>query len=51
MRFFTVPNAKEARKSEFYAIGFIGLFFLVLMVLGVSAIEIVGYSAQFFEQG
>jgi Na+/proline symporter len=31
MRFFTVPNAKEARKSVFYATGFIGLFFLVVM--------------------
>jgi cation/acetate symporter len=51
MRFFTVPNAKEARKSVFYATGFIGLFFLIVMVLGVSAIVIVGNDAQFFEQG
>ena len=36
MRFFTVPNAKEARKSVFYATGFIGLFFLVIMVLGAA---------------
>ena len=36
MRFFTVPNAKEARKSVFYATGFIGLFFLVTMVLGAG---------------
>ena len=26
MRFFTVPNAKEARKSVLYATGFIGYF-------------------------
>ena len=42
MRFFTVPNAKEALKSVFYATGFIGLFFLVTMVLGAAAISIVG---------
>ena len=40
MRFFTVPNAKEARKSVFYATGFIGFFFLVVMVLGFAAIVI-----------
>ena len=34
MRFFTVPNAKEARKSVFVASGFIGFFFLVVAVLG-----------------
>jgi len=51
MRFFTVPNAKEARKSVFYATGFIGFFFLVVMVLGISAIVIVGQDPQFFEGG
>lgn len=51
MRFFTVPNAKEARKSVFYATGFIGFFFLVVMVLGISAIVIVGQDPQFFENG
>ncbi|MDD2743262.1 MAG: cation acetate symporter [Rhodocyclaceae bacterium] len=51
MRFFTVPNAKEARKSVFYATGFIGYFFLVVVVLGISAIVIVGQDPQFFEGG
>ena len=51
MRFFTVPNAKEARKSVFYATGFIGFFFLVVMILGISAIVIVGQDPQFFENG
>ena len=51
MRFFTVPNAKEARKSVFYATGFIGLFFLVTMVLGAAAITIVGTNPAFFEGG
>ena len=51
MRFFTVPDAKEARKSVFYATGFIGFFFLVTMVLGVAAISIVGTNPAFFEGG
>jgi cation/acetate symporter len=51
MRFFTVPNAKEARKSVFYATGFIGLFFLVTMILGAGAIYIVGTNPAFFEGG
>ncbi|AVO54129.1 cation acetate symporter [Ectopseudomonas mendocina] len=51
MRFFTVPNAKEARKSVFYATGFIGFFFLVVMVLGYAAIVIVGRDPQFFVDG
>jgi len=51
MRFFTVPNAKEARKSVFYATGFIGLFFMVTMILGAGAIFIVGTNPAFFEGG
>ena len=51
MRFFTVPNAKEARKSVFVASGFIGLFFLVVCLLGLAAIVIVGQDPQFFERG
>jgi cation/acetate symporter len=51
MRFFTVPNAKEARKSVFYATGFIGFFFLVVCTLGFAAIVIVGTNPQYFENG
>jgi cation/acetate symporter len=51
MRFFTVPNAKEARKSVFVASGLIGAFFLVVCVLGVAAISIVGSNPQYFEGG
>ena len=51
MRFFTVPNAKEARKSVFYATGFIGFFFLVVIILGISSIVIVGQNPAFFEGG
>jgi cation/acetate symporter len=51
MRFFTVPNAKEARKSVFVASGFIGFFFLVVAVLGLAAVTIVGTDPQFYEGG
>jgi cation/acetate symporter len=51
MRFFTVPDAKEARKSVFVATGFIGYFFLIVMVLGTAAIVIVGRNPMFFEGG
>ena len=51
MRFFTVPNAKEARKSVFVATGLIGFFFLVVCTVGLAAITIVGTDPQFFEGG
>ncbi|MCP1645694.1 cation/acetate symporter [Pseudomonas citronellolis] len=51
MRFFTVPNAREARKSVLYASGFIGFFFLVVCVLGYSSIVIVGTDPQYFVDG
>ena len=51
MRFFTVPNAKEARKSVFVATGLIGFFFLVVCTLGLAAVSIVGTDPQFFEGG
>ena len=51
MRFFTVPNAKEARKSVFVASGFIGFFFLLVCIMGMAAITIVGTDPQFYEGG
>jgi cation/acetate symporter len=51
MRFFTVPNAKEARTSVFYASGFIGYFFLLTFILGLAAVVIVGTDPQFFAGG
>jgi cation/acetate symporter len=51
MRFFTVPDAKAARKSVFVATGFIGYFFLIVMVLGTAAIVIVGRNPMFYEGG
>jgi cation/acetate symporter len=51
MRFFTVGNAKEARKSVLYASAFVGYFFNVIFLMGLAAILIVGLDGQFFEGG
>jgi cation/acetate symporter len=37
MRFYTVPSAKEARRSVVWAIWLIGLFYLFTLVLGYGA--------------
>lgn len=41
MRFYTVPTAKEARKSVTWAIGLIGAFYLFTLVLGYGAAALV----------
>ena len=41
MRFFTVADAKEARKSVFYATGFIGYFYILTFIIGFGAIIMV----------
>lgn len=45
MRFYTVPTAKEARKSVVWAIVLIGLFYLFTLVLGFGAAALVGADA------
>ena len=42
MRFYTVPSAKEARKSVEWAIWLIGLFYLLSLVMGFGAAALVG---------
>lgn len=42
MRFFTVPNAKEARKSVMWAMVIIGGFYLLTLFLGLGAAINVG---------
>ncbi|MGE5475925.1 MAG: cation acetate symporter [Bacteroidales bacterium] len=49
MRFFTVPDAKAARKSVFYATGFIGYFFVLAVMIGFSAITIVGTNPAYLD--
>lgn len=45
MRFYTVPTAKEARRSVTWAIGCIGLFYLLTLILGYGAAALVGADA------
>jgi cation/acetate symporter len=45
MRFFTVPDARAARTSVFYATGLIGFFYLLTFVLGFGAMVLVGPDA------
>lgn len=42
MRFFTVSDAREARKSVFYATGFMGYFYILTFIIGFGAIMLVG---------
>ena len=42
MRFYTVPTAKEARRSVVWAIGLIGAFYLFTLTLGYGAAALVG---------
>ena len=53
MRFFTVGNAKEARKSVVYATGFIGYFYLIIAVIGLGAIVFLNSpeGAQYYSDG
>ena len=45
MRFYTVPTAKEARRSVVWAIALIGAFYLFTLVLGYGAAALVGADA------
>ena len=45
MRFYTVPSAKEARRSVVWAIWLIGVFYLFTLVLGYGAAALVGPDA------
>ncbi|EQB99334.1 cation/acetate symporter ActP [Photorhabdus temperata] len=47
MRFFTVSDAKEARKSVFYATGFIGYFYILTFIIGFGAILLVSPNPSF----
>ena len=49
MRFFTVSDAKEARKSVFYATGFIGYFYILTFIIGFGAIVMVFKNPQYLD--
>jgi len=49
MRFFTVPDAKEARKSVLWATGWIGYFYILTFIIGFGAILLVGTNAAYLD--
>ena len=49
MRFFTVPSAKEARKSVMWATGWIGYFYLLTFIIGFGAITFVLTNPDFLD--
>ncbi len=49
MRFFTVADAKEARKSVFFATGFIGYFYILTFIIGFGAIIMVFNNPQYLD--
>ncbi len=51
MRFFTVPNAKEARKSVFWATTWIGYFYILIFIIGFGAITLVLTNPEMADAG
>lgn len=49
MRFFTVKDAKQARKSVLVATGFIGYFYILTFIIGFGAIVLVGTNPAFLD--
>lgn len=49
MRFFTVPDAKEARKSVFWATTWIGYFYILTFIIGFGAIVLVSRNPEFLD--
>ena len=49
MRFFTVPNAKEARKSVMWATTWIGYFYILTFIIGFGAITFVLTNPSFLD--
>ncbi|MBD5128003.1 cation/acetate symporter ActP [Xanthomonas citri pv. citri] len=47
MRFFTVPDAKQARKSVLWATTWIGYFYILIFIIGFGAIALVLTNPQF----
>src|SRR5574343_633507 len=51
MRFFTVPDAKEARKSVFWATTWIGYFYILIFIIGFGAITLVLTNPEMADAG
>jgi cation/acetate symporter len=50
MRFFTVPDAKAARKSVLWATGWIGYFYLLTFIIGFGAITLISTDPTFVDK-
>lgn len=51
MRFFTVKNAVQARRSVLYATGFIGYFYILTFIIGFGAIVLLLNHPDYFAEG
>ncbi len=51
MRFFTVSDAVQARRSVFYATGFIGYFYILTFIIGFGAIVLLLKDNNYFADG
>jgi cation/acetate symporter len=51
MRFFTVRDARAARKSVFFATGFIGYFYILTFIIGFGAITLLMSDPSYFKPG
>lgn len=51
MRFFTVRDAVQARRSVFYATGFIGYFYILTFIIGFGAIVLLLKNNNYFADG
>jgi len=49
MRFFTVSDANQARKSVAYATGFIGYFYLLTFIIGFGAIILISNNPSYLD--
>jgi cation/acetate symporter len=50
MRFFTVKDAVQARRSVVYATGFIGYFYILTFIIGFGAIVLVGTNGIYLDE-
>lgn len=51
MRFFTVRDAVQARRSVLYATGFIGYFYILTFIIGFGAIVLLAAHPEYFSNG
>lgn len=51
MRFFTVKDAVQARRSVFYATGFIGYFYILTFIIGFGAVVLLLNNPNYFSDG